>query len=90
MKPFDLQVVLSAWQYHQGTATDGVPQYTNAKVAAAYLSSNYPGLPSRDVGWGVCWVGLGGGWPQPDATWRQAVPHPASQQQQQQAPDVAR
>lgn len=42
-----LQVVLTAWQYHQGTQNNGVPTYENAKVAAAYLSNAYPNLPSR-------------------------------------------
>jgi hypothetical protein len=42
-----VQVVLSAWQYHQGTQTGGVPTYHNSKVAAAYISSRYPTLPGE-------------------------------------------
>lgn len=42
-----VQVVLSAWQYHQGTQTGGVPTYHNSKVAAAYISSRYPTLPGK-------------------------------------------
>jgi hypothetical protein len=42
-----LQVVLTAWQYHQGTQSNGVATYENSLLAAAYLSSAYPNLPSR-------------------------------------------
>jgi hypothetical protein len=42
-----VQVVLSAWQYHQGTQTGGVPTYHNSKVAAAFISSRYPTLPGE-------------------------------------------
>lgn len=52
-----LQVVLNAWQYHQGTQTRGVPTYENSKVVAAYLSSAYPNLPGRSA-WFLTGCGL--------------------------------
>lgn len=41
--------VLSAWQYHQGTNSEGIPTYSNSKIMAAYLQETYPAVVPGNV-----------------------------------------